>query len=59
MNMFNPNYEFTFTQEEVQEACQEVYGRGVDPRIIASCISFIDAVGLCKVIDVLKQKRKK
>lgn len=56
--MENTNNEFTFTQEEVQEACEEVYGRGVDHGIIAACISFIDAVGLCKVIDVLRQKRK-
>ena len=57
--MENTNNEFTFTQEEVETACKEVYGRGVDHRIIASGISLIAAVGLCKVIDVLKQKRKK
>ena len=51
--------EFTFTQEEVETACKEVYGRGVDHGIIASGISLIAAVGLCKVIDMLRQKRKK
>lgn len=57
--MENTNNEFTFTQEEVETACKEVYGRGVDHGIIASGISLIAAVGLCKVIDVLRQKRKK
>ena len=71
--MENANNKFTFTQEEVETACKEVetackevetackevYGRGVDHGIIASGISLIAAVGLCKVINVLKQKRKK
>jgi len=57
--MENTNNEFTFTQEEVETACKEVYNRGVDHGIIASGISLIAAVGLCKVIDALRQKRKK
>lgn len=57
--MENTNNEFTFTQEEVETACKEVYGRGVDYGVIASGISLIAAVGLRKVINVLKQKRKK
>lgn len=57
--MENTNNEFTFTQEEVEAACKEIYGRGVDHGIIASGISLIAAVGLCKLIDVLRQKRKK
>lgn len=57
--MENTNNEFTFTQEEVETACQEVYNRGVDNGIIISGISLLVAVGLCKVINVLKQKRKK
>ena len=57
--MENTNNEFTFTQEEVETACQEVYNRGVDNGIIISGISLIAAVGLCKVIDMLRQKRKK
>lgn len=56
--MENTNNEFTFTQEEVETACKEVYGRGVDAGIIVSGISLIGAVGLCKVIDVLKKRKK-
>ena len=57
--MENTNNEFTFTQEEVETACQEVYNRGVDNGITISGISLLVAAGLCKVINVLKQKRKK
>ena len=57
--MENTNNEFTFTQEEVETACQEVYNRGVDHGVIISGISLICAFGLCKVINVLRQKRKK
>lgn len=56
--MENTNNEFTFTQEEVETACKEVYGRGVDNGIIISGISLLVAVGLCKVIDVLKKRKK-
>lgn len=56
--MENTNHEFTFTQEEVQKACTEVFNRGVDAGIIVSGISLIGAVGLCKVIDVLKKRKK-
>lgn len=57
--MENTNNEFTFTQEEVETVCQEVYNRGVDNGIIISGISLLVAAGLCKGINVLKQKRKK
>lgn len=57
--MENANNEFTFTQEEVETACKEVYGRGVDLGIVVSGISLIGAVGLCKAFDVLRRKLKK
>lgn len=57
--MENTNNEFTFTQEEVQEACLEVYNRGVDHGVIISGICLLAASGLCKGINVLRQKRKK
>lgn len=57
--MENANNEFTFTQEEVQEACNETFNRGVDLGIVVSGISLIGAVGLCKAFDVLRRKLKK
>ena len=48
----------TFTCDEANEICKEMYSRGMDSGILASAVALIAAWGMCKGINVLRNRKK-